>query len=108
MGKFITKEERFPDGIAGPSRCPSGGGNDLQFHIQQVGATRLADIVGQERSLLVKGDAGVTVESPNVEITGGNAKIGGTVSPSGQGALCGIPACLFTGAPHVGDTAAGT
>jgi hypothetical protein len=49
-----------------------------------------------------------TVKAAIVEITGGNFKVGGSVAPTGSGALCAIPACLFTGAPHVGDTAGGT
>lgn len=48
------------------------------------------------------------VKSPKVTITGGQCTIKGTVSPTGSGALCGIPACLFTGAPHSGETASGT
>lgn len=44
----------------------------------------------------------------NVKVTGGTFKAGGTVAPTGTGALCGIPTCPFTGAPHVGDTAANT
>lgn len=50
----------------------------------------------------------VKVEGTQVEVTGGTLKVGGTAAPSGSGPFCGIPACLFTGAPHVGDTVAGT
>jgi phage gp45-like len=49
----------------------------------------------------------VTVDSANVEITGGNFSMKGTVSPA-TGPLCAIPNCLFTGAPHGGNMAAGT
>ena len=60
----------------------------------------------------VKASKDAKVEGQNVsvkanvktEIKGGQVVIGGTVTPTGSGALCGIPACLFTGAPHVGDT----
>lgn len=56
------------------------------------------------------------VESDNVtvkaksscEITGGGIfKLKGTVAPESSGPLCGIPACLFTGAPHLGTKATG-
>lgn len=60
----------------------------------------------------VKTDKDAKIEAQNVtvkssvktEIKGGQVVIGGTVTPSGTGALCGLPSCLFTGAPHVGDT----
>jgi phage baseplate assembly protein gpV len=49
----------------------------------------------------------VTIDSANVEITGGNFAMKGTVSPA-AGPLCAIPNCLFTGAPHGGNKATGT
>ena len=61
----------------------------------------------------IKVDKDAKVEAQNVtvkssvktEIKGGQVVIGGTVTPTGKGALCGLPSCLFTGAPHIGDTA---
>lgn len=41
------------------------------------------------------------------EIKGGQVVLGGAVIPTGKGALCALPACTFTGAPHVGDTTNG-
>lgn len=49
-----------------------------------------------------------TVTSTNTKLTGGMVEIGGTVTPTGQGALCGIPYCPYTGAPHVGKVSMGT
>jgi len=49
----------------------------------------------------------VVIESADVEITGGNFSMKGTVSPA-TGPLCAIPNCLFTGAPHGGNKVAGT
>lgn len=48
-----------------------------------------------------------TVTSQNTKLTGGIVEIGGTVTPSGQGALCGIPYCPFSGAPHTGNQTQG-
>jgi hypothetical protein len=48
-----------------------------------------------------------TVKAATVEITGGTFMLKGTVAPS-TGPLCAIPNCLFTGAPHGGNTATGT
>lgn len=59
-----------------------------------------------EKAINVKGKD-VKVEG-DVVVTGGSFTCGGTVSPTGNGALCGIPACLFNGAPQTGDTAQGT
>lgn len=55
----------------------------------------------------IKSTGKTTIDSPDVEITGGKVKIKGSVAPS-TGPFCGIPNCLFTGAPHGGDTVTGT
>ncbi|MFA5759734.1 MAG: hypothetical protein WC942_10320, partial [Clostridia bacterium] len=42
-----------------------------------------------------------------VNIQGATVTMEGTtnlVSPTGSGPFCALPACLFTGAPHVGST----
>ena len=60
----------------------------------------------------IKCDKDASIEAQNVtvkssvktEIKGGQVKLAGNVTPTGSGALCGLPSCLFTGAPHVGDT----
>jgi hypothetical protein len=62
----------------------------------------------------VKGDLEVdvdgtaTIKSPNAVITGGELKVNGTATPNGQGGFCGIPNCIFSGAPHVGSILEGT
>jgi hypothetical protein len=48
-----------------------------------------------------------TIKAPQVEITGGQLSLTGTVTP-GNGPFCALPNCLFTGAPHGGNTVAGT
>jgi hypothetical protein len=54
----------------------------------------------------VKGN-NVTVEAAVLaEVKGAQVKISGTVVP-GTGPFCSLPNCLFTGAPHGGNTAAG-
>lgn len=59
-------------------------------------------------TMKVKALSKIEINSPNTKLTGGMVEIGGTVAPTGSGALCGIPACIFSGAPHVGSVAAGT
>jgi hypothetical protein len=54
----------------------------------------------------VKGN-NVTVEAAVLaEVKGAQVKISGTVAP-GTGPFCALPNCLFTGAPHGGNMAAG-
>lgn len=47
------------------------------------------------------------ITSPDTLLTGGKVTVGGAVAPTGQGALCGIPYCCFTGAPQTGPTTEG-
>lgn len=49
-----------------------------------------------------------TVTSTHTTLTGGIVEVGGAVTPTGQGALCGIPYCPYTGAPQTGKQSAGT
>jgi hypothetical protein len=49
----------------------------------------------------------LTVTSQHTKLTGGQVEIGGTVAPNGQGALCGIPYCPYTGAPQTGAISSG-
>lgn len=60
----------------------------------------------------VKATKTATVEAQNIaiksnaktEFKGGQVVMGGTAQANGLGAFCGLPSCLFTGAPHVGNT----
>ena len=58
--------------------------------------------------LNVEANGNATVKSPNTKLTGGNVEIGGSVAPSGQGALCGMPFCAYSGAPQTGKISSGT
>lgn len=49
----------------------------------------------------------IQINSPETALTGGKVTINGSVSPTGQGAFCGMPFCAFSGAPHVGPTSEG-
>lgn len=52
-------------------------------------------------------DSGMTVTG-DVKVTGGKCEIGGSVTPTGSGAFCGLPYCAFTGAPQCGSISNGT
>lgn len=56
----------------------------------------------------VEGAKSMTLKSADMTITGGKLTVQGAVTPSGQGPFCGIPACLFTGAPQCGTMVSGT
>lgn len=55
----------------------------------------------------ISGSSSVTIDSPDAKITGANLTINGTVAASGHGPFCGLPNCLFTGAPHIGHVSSG-
>ena len=61
-----------------------------------------------EGDINVSAKGNATVKSPNTKLTGGNVEIGGSVAPSGQGALCGLPFCAYSGAPQTGKISSGT
>ena len=58
--------------------------------------------------LTIKGSGNLTINGLSTKITGGTFQMNGTCAPTGTGPLCGIPACLFTGAPQTGTTVTGT
>jgi phage gp45-like len=43
-----------------------------------------------------------------IKVIGGSFECGGSVTPTGQGALCGMPYCAYTGAPQTGTKSEGT
>jgi hypothetical protein len=56
----------------------------------------------------IKATGGCTIDSPDVKIKGGKLTVNGAGAANGQGAFCGIPNCLFSGAPHVTNQIMGT
>jgi hypothetical protein len=85
-------------------------------------ATKGAHSIAAEGEVSVSGKGNITQEaaqkhtikgadvelSGKVKAAGGSFECGGSVSPTGSGALCGVPYCLFTGAPQTGNKAEGT
>lgn len=55
----------------------------------------------------VEAKQNATLKSQNTKLTGGIVEVGGTVTPTGQGAFCGIPYCPYTGAPQTGNQSSG-
>jgi hypothetical protein len=50
----------------------------------------------------------VEINAVNGKITGGKLEVGGTVAPTGSGALCGCKYCYILGIPVAGNMAMGT
>ncbi len=65
-----------------------------------------ADVETEANNWTVKVAGKATIESPETTLTGGKVIIGGAVTP-GDGALNCLKNCLFTWAPHTGDTSEG-
>jgi hypothetical protein len=65
-----------------------------------------AEVVA-EGDVSVEAKQNATLKSQNTKLTGGIVEVGGTVTPTGQGAFCGIPYCPYTGAPQTGNQSSG-
>lgn len=76
---------------------------------KDVSVSAKGDVTAKcDGDLNVEAKGNATVKSPNTKLTGGNVEIGGSVTPSGMGALCGIPFCPYSGAPQTGKISSGT
>lgn len=77
------------------------------IHIDEKGNVDIA--TEGNASVNVKGDAALTADNVSItgdtktEIHGGEVQLAGTVTPSGTGSLCGIPYCVYSGAPQCGE-----
>jgi phage gp45-like len=57
---------------------------------------------GGDLWIVCKEGGEVTVKG-TIKVTGGSFECGGSVRPTGQGALCAMPYCAYTGAPQTGS-----
>lgn len=69
--------------------------------------TKEINIKSYDNCEIVVNENGINIKG-KVVVSDGDFTVGGTVSPSGSGALCGLPFCLFTGAAQTGNKAIGT
>jgi phage gp45-like len=81
-------------------------GGDISINARSAGGIQLKT-AGGAISVDATGAGNVTLTG-NVKTAGGSFECGGAVPPTGQGALCAMPYCAFTGAPQSGHKAAGT
>jgi phage baseplate assembly protein gpV len=83
---------------------------DGDAEIKTSGKTTIeatGDTTVKGKNVNVEATAKVTVKAPQVLVTGGQFQVNGTAAPS-TGPFCGLPNCLFTGAPHGGNIVQGT
>jgi hypothetical protein len=83
------------------------GGINLQCGGDAVVNTDGNAEVVAEGDVSVEAKQNATLKSQNTKLTGGIVEVGGTVTPTGQGAFCGIPYCPYTGAPQTGKQSSG-
>lgn len=70
------------------------------INIETDGATNIKST----GDINLESSGNTTIKSTGTtEIKGGQVKLAGTVTPSGSGALCGMPYCAYTGAPQAGS-----
>lgn len=60
------------------------------------------NIMLSAKSALTAKGKDVKIEGENTELTGGNVKCKGVATPDGTGCFCGVPYCLYSGAPQTG------
>lgn len=86
---------------------------NLNFHDKNGNLAATMDSSTGNVSVHVKGAITINsaqktdIESPSTTLKGGDVTVDGAVSATGQGALCGLPFCLFSGTPQVGPIASG-
>ena len=61
-----------------------------------------ADFSLTGENVTVEGKKSLTLKSQTTELTGGTVKCKGTATPDGTGCFCGVPYCLYSGAPQTG------
>lgn len=61
-----------------------------------------ADFSLTGENVMVEGKKSLTLKSQATELTGGTVKCKGKATPDGTGCFCGVPYCLYSGAPQTG------
>lgn len=98
----ITSSGNIAINTSGNTAIDTKGGTDIiSSGAMTINTSAVMDVISS-KGMNIHSDASITIDSPDVKVTGAKAALAGTVTPTGSGALCGLPMCLFTGAPHVG------
>jgi phage baseplate assembly protein gpV len=97
-GEVSVKSPKTAIEVDGDVKITAAGKTDIE-------ASGNTTVKGQ--NVNVEAAAKVTVKAPQVQITGGQLQVNGTAAPA-AGPFCGLPNCLFTGAPHGGNMVNGT
>jgi len=73
-----------------------------------ISDSKSKDMKVRGKNIEIESNSSTTIKGLSVSIAGGQLTVDGTSLPSGSGPFCAIPNCLFTGAPHIGNTVTGT
>lgn len=94
--------------MVSPADVNVSGKNIAASAEENVSIEAKKELSAKGDTVKVDGAKSMTLNSADAKITGGKLTVQGTVAPSGSGPFCGIPACLFTGAPQCGTMVSGT
>lgn len=81
---------------------------EVSLTAKKISAAADEELSAKGDTAEIEGAKSLTLKSADAKITGGKLTVNGAVTPSGSGPFCGIPACLFTGAPQCGTMVSGT
>lgn len=77
------------------------------FKKEITGAVSIKVAGGTTINVDASGNVEIDSGTSDVQIKGANLQVDGAVTPTGTGPFCALPACLFTGAVHIGNKATG-
>lgn len=80
---------------------------DVRMDGKNFSVTAEEKISAKGNDVTVEGESSLTLKSAATELTGGNVKCKGIAAPDGTGCFCGVPYCLYTGAPQTGTNVIG-
>lgn len=80
----------------------------LSLKAAEIAQEATATLTAKAAQVTVEASAQLQLKGAVTQITGGTLQVNGMAAPSGSGPFCGIPACLYSGAPHVGNIVSGT
>jgi phage gp45-like len=93
-----------PELKEGDAALYTGGGGSIA--VRESGQVEITNTDGDLWIVCKKG--GEVEIKGNIKVIGGSFECSGSVTPTGQGALCAMPFCAYNGAPQAGAKSEGT
>lgn len=79
---------------------------NFSFDGENITLSAKSALTAKGKDVAVEGESSLTLKSAATELTGGNVKCKGIATPDGTGCFCGVPYCLYSGAPQTGANVA--